>query len=95
VRRKLITGLVLTAAVAVVPSAAFAGEVTGNGKDTQGPAHARSICVFSGKNDSPTDPFPEGGVSQSYGQLVSKGLKGELPSPGVACNPTKGAPEEG
>ena len=93
-RRKLITGLVLATAVSVVPSAAFAGEVTGNGKPTQGPAHAKSICVFSGKNDSPSDPFPEGGVSQSYGQLVSKGLKAVLPSPGDACNPTKPAPEE-
>jgi hypothetical protein len=25
--------------------------VSGNGKATAGPAHAQSICVFSGKND--------------------------------------------
>jgi hypothetical protein len=31
--------------------AAFAGEVTGNGKPTGGPAHANSMCVFSGFNE--------------------------------------------
>ena len=64
---------------------AFAGEETGNGKDTQGPAHANSICVFSGQNDTPDDPAPEGGRVQSYGQLVKQGLKSAVPSPGVAC----------
>ena len=54
---------------------AFAGEETGNGKDTQGPAHANSICVFSGQNDTPDEPGPEGGRVQSYGQLVKQGLK--------------------
>ena len=70
-------------------SAAFAGEVNGNGKATAGPAHAHSICVFSGQNDDPTSTDPEnpGGVAQSYGySFVSKGLKGEVPNPGVACN---------
>ena len=42
---------VVFAAVSAV--SAFAGEVTGNGKDTQGPAHANSICVFSGQNHAP------------------------------------------
>ena len=64
---------------------ALAGEVTGNGKPTQGPAHANSICVFSGQNDTPNDPAPEGGRVQSYGQLVKQGLKGVVPSPGTAC----------
>ena len=55
-------------------SAAFAGEVTGNGKPTAGPAHANSICVFSGLNDDPGAPLDgsgpngPGGASQSYGQ---------------------------
>jgi hypothetical protein len=82
-------GVCAVAIVGASAGTAFAGEVTGNGKDTQGPAHANSICVFSGKNDSPTDPFPEGGQAQSYGQLVSKGLKAEFPSPGDACNPSR------
>jgi hypothetical protein len=62
---------------------ASAGEVTGTGGDTQGPAHANSICVFSGLND---DPAEEPGKTQSYGQAVRAGLKAFVPSPGVACN---------
>jgi hypothetical protein len=59
------------------------------GKPEQGVDHARSICAFSGLNDEPDAEFPEGGRTQSYGQLVRKGLKDVLPSPGDACNPTK------
>ena len=40
-----------------IAAPAFAGEITGNGKPTQGPAHANSICVFSGQNDDPTAPI--------------------------------------
>ena len=67
---------------------ASAGEITGNGKPTQGPAHAQSICAFSGQNDTPNAEFPEGGRVQSYGQLVRAGLKANpmVPSPGAACN---------
>ncbi len=87
-RVQSITAAALGAAVLVVAGAApsFAGEVTGNGKPTQGPAHANSICVFSGQNDTPDAEFPEGGRVQSYGQLVRVGLKAEVPGPGVACN---------
>jgi hypothetical protein len=70
-------------------SAAFAGEVTGNGKQTGAPEHANSICVFSGKNDNPdsTDPMDPGGVSQSYGQEVKLGLQDPHGlNPGDACN---------
>jgi hypothetical protein len=71
-------------------SAAFAGEVTGNGKPTHGPEHANSICVFSGKNDNPdsTDPMDPGGVAQSYGQEVKLGLQDPVDglNPGEACN---------
>jgi hypothetical protein len=71
---------------------AFAGEITGNGKPTGGPAHANSICVFSGKNDDPTAPLDgsgpngPGGVSQSYGQDVKLGLVDPHSfNPGDAC----------
>jgi hypothetical protein len=71
---------------------AFAGEVTGNGKPTGGPAHANSICVFSGKNDDPTAPLDgsgpngPGGVAQSYGQDVKLGLASPHAfNPGDAC----------
>jgi len=89
-KKSLLAAAVCVAAVAGAgTSVAFAGEVTGNGKATAGPAHAQSICVFSGKNDDPASTNPEnpGGVAQSYGfSFVSQGLKGEVPSPGVACN---------
>jgi hypothetical protein len=62
----------------VSTGAAFAGEITGNGKATAGPAHANSICVFSGKNDDPGAPLDgpngPGGPSQSYGQDNRLGL---------------------
>jgi hypothetical protein len=88
--KSLLAAAICAAAIAGAGvSAAFAGEVTGNGKATAGPAHAQSICVFSGKNDNPTSTNPENppGVAQSYGySFVSKGLKAEVPSPGEACN---------
>jgi hypothetical protein len=89
-KKSLLAVAVCAAAVAGAgASAAFAGEVTGNGKATAGPAHAQSICVLSGKNDDPSSTNPENpaGVAQSYGfSFVSQGLKGEVPSPAVACN---------
>jgi hypothetical protein len=63
------------------------------GQIERGPEHARSICSFSGQNDTPDDP-EEGGRVQSYGQIVAAGFKAEVPSPGFACNPEKG-PFEG
>jgi hypothetical protein len=90
-----------TAAFVVASTAtaapAFAGENTGNGKPTQGPTHANSICVFSGQNDDPTapiisaDPIPEapngpGGRTQSYGQDVRYGLLNpSIVTPGQTC----------
>jgi hypothetical protein len=79
-------------------SVAFAGEITGNGKPTQGPAHANSICVFSGQNDDPAapiisaEPIPgvapngPGGRTQSYGQDVRYGLLDHtIVTPGQSC----------
>jgi hypothetical protein len=81
-------GVCALAIVGASTGTAFAGEKTGNGEDTQGPAHANSICVFSGQNDNPDEAFPEDGRTQSYGQLVRKGQKDFFPSPGDACNPS-------
>jgi hypothetical protein len=91
--KSLLSAALCAAAVAAVgPGSAFAGEVTGNGKPTAGPAHANSICVFSGKNDDPTAPLdgsgPDGpgGVAQSYGQDVKLGLASPHEfNPGDAC----------
>ena len=83
---------VVSAVIMVGPGAgaAFAGEITGNGKPTAGVANANSICVFSGKNDDPTgiDPEENGppGVSQSYGQENKLGLQDPHTfNPGDAC----------
>jgi hypothetical protein len=87
-KRFLAVALVVAAFAGASASAAFAGEVTGNGKSTAGPANANSICVFSGKNDNP-EGSPEdgpGGVSQSYGQEVRLGLIDPQEfNPGDAC----------
>jgi hypothetical protein len=91
------TAVCTLALVGANASAAFAGEITGNGKPTGGPAHANSICVFSGQNDDPTapiisaDPIPEapngpGGRTQSYGQDVRYGLLNpSIVTPGQTC----------
>jgi poly(3-hydroxybutyrate) depolymerase len=63
------------------------------GQVEQGPAHANSICSFSGLNDTPDDP-EEGGQVQSYGQIVGTLAKlgvhvnaGPGPAaPGTECN---------
>jgi hypothetical protein len=93
--KSLITAAACAAVLAAASAgAAFAGEVTGNGKPTQGPAHANSICVFSGQNDDPTAPLSldmtiapngPGGHSQSYGQDVKLGLSPHDFNPGDAC----------
>jgi hypothetical protein len=84
----------------VSAGAAFAGEVTGNGKPTAGPTHANSICVFSGKNDDPGAPLDgsgpngPGGVSQSYGQELKLGLvDAHAFNPGDACRGGSNVPE--
>jgi hypothetical protein len=81
-------------------SAAFAGEITGNGKPTAGPTHANSICVFSGKNDDPGAPLDgsgpngPGGPSQSYGQENRLGLiDPHAFNPGDACRGGSNTPE--
>ena len=82
----------MVAALAVPALAAPQGQVE------RGPAHAKSICSFSGQNDEPDDPV-EGGRTQSYGQEVRKGniepsaVKSGAPSPGTFCNPQKAPPE--
>ena len=51
-------------------STASAGEITGNGKPTQGPAHANSICVFSGLEDGEEGtPSGPGAPPQNWGQI--------------------------
>jgi len=67
----------------------LAGEVTGKGEPTAGPANANSICVFSGQNDDPMGLDPENGPpgrTQSYGQDVRMGfIDPTVFNPGDAC----------
>ena len=95
--RALVATAVCTLVIGLSASAASAGEITGNGKPTAGPAHANSICVFSGQNDDPDAPLVvgdpvlapngPGGISQSFGQnvkIVGSGLT-KVITPGAAC----------
>jgi hypothetical protein len=59
----------------------------------QGVDTARSVSAYSGLNNDPAEAFPFDGRVQSYGQLVKRDFKAMAPSPGVACNPTKGFEE--
>ena len=69
-RRAAVAGGTLAAAVlAVSASPAVAGEVTGNGKPTGAPAHANSICAFSGQNDGNPPPGRTAAHVQSWGQI--------------------------
>jgi len=88
-KRFIATVSVVAASACLSVGAAFAGEVTGNGKPTAGPAHANSICVFSGQNDDPQGLDPEngpGGRTQSFGQDVRNGfIDPRQFNPGDAC----------
>ena len=82
---------IITAAVCAVvlvglaPAAAFAGEITGNGKSLH-PLRANSECAFSGLDDADDDGFEH---TQSWGQ-IPKADRAFLTSigvyPGRACN---------
>ena len=75
-------------------SAAQAGEITGNGKPTQGPAHANSICTFSGLEDGDGAGFPGPGGAPPQNWGHSKEAFGATPAerkasgfqPGDSCN---------
>ena len=92
--RAFVAAGVCALAIGVSANAAFAGEVTGTGEETAGPAHANSICVFSGQNDDPNAPLTldltvapngPGGITQSYGQNVKLGADPHVFNPGDAC----------
>jgi hypothetical protein len=77
-----------------VAAPAFAGEYDGRGNPVPGGVNGKSECSYSGRdvldtveNNPPgyNDDALTGGEVQSYGRLVKLGLKGEFPSPGMAC----------
>lgn len=81
-RRLLMVALLAVSMAMASVGAAFAGEVTGNGDLNGAPAHANSICAFSGLEDGP--PVVPG-TTQSWGQDV-RGVGGPFEfTPGNAC----------
>ncbi len=85
-------GIVLSAALVLGTTTAFAGEITGNGKKID--SHARSECAYSGLQD---DAEGDAGVFkgdrvQNWGQLTDFGrwvfeqFFG-ITSPSQGCNP--------
>ncbi len=80
--------------VGVMTGPALAGEITGTGKPTNGPAHANSISAFSGLEDGDRAGFagPGGAPPQNWGH--SKEAFGDTPAerkasgfqPGDSCN---------
>jgi len=89
------------ASIALASGPAFAGEITGSGKATQGPAHAHSICVYSGLEDgdvpigTPGFPGPGGAPPQNWGHTQQAArdagatpadLKASGFQPGDSCN---------
>lgn len=112
--RRLMTRFGIAVSVAAVVlslsvSAAFAGEVTGNGKplwtntqewDEHHTLHGESLCAFSGQEDGQFEASPEfdpnAGHAQSWGQIPKEGrdfLTSIGLNPGIACNPTKSGGE--
>jgi hypothetical protein len=98
-KKKFLLAAALTAALAALtPSAAFAGEITGSGKPTQGPAHANSICAFSGLEDGDGAGFPGPGGAPPQNWGHSKEAFGSTPAerkasgfqPGDSCNGHRG-----
>jgi hypothetical protein len=88
-KRSLLALAICAVIAALSASSAFAGEVTGNGKATAGPAHTNSICAFSGRNDGTPPPGRTAAHVQNWGQIpkqVRDVLATEGSHPGDACN---------
>jgi hypothetical protein len=96
---KLVTLAVFTILTTGMSSSAFAGEVTGRHNRTAAPAHANSICAYSGLEDGTTlvgfdefgqpifvDDTPYGpGLVQNPHQENSAGIIHEPGIPGTSC----------
>ena len=92
----LVAALCAVVVAAVGASSAFAGESTGNGKQTpigiatpEAP-HASSICSFSGQNPEglldPSDPDFEPGRVQNWGHVDKAFFRSIGAAPGQSCN---------
>jgi hypothetical protein len=95
--KRYLLAVALCAAViaAMGTGSAFAGEVTGNGKQTpiglatEDDPHASSICSFSGQNDGEPPPGRTAEHVQSWGQIpkAERDLMATMGfHPGDSCN---------
>lgn len=105
---------ILKCAAAILTTAALASAAPVSAGEIKGPPptsnyageeldiHSRSICAFSGLNDSPLgdpDAGDPGGITQSFGSFFgSSGFpvssldpRTDELSPGFGCNPNRGA----
>src|SRR5215203_59890 len=70
-KMKLVAAAAVCAGAVLGPvSSSFAGEITGNGKPTAGPDHAKSLCTFSGLEDFDLEDPVDPGVTQNWGQII-------------------------
>jgi hypothetical protein len=97
-RLRYLTAPAVVVAALALASPASAGEITGNGKPAQGPAHASSICSFSGLEDGDGAGFPGPGGAPPQNWGHSKEAFGATPAerkasgfqPGDSCNGHRG-----
>jgi hypothetical protein len=95
-KTKILLALAAGAGSVLALHAAFAGEITGNGKWIAGspdaPLNGKSECAFSGQQDDPGEPPFRGLIAQSWGQ-IPKTVRDVLTvmglNPGISCNPQK------
>src|SRR5919202_2604870 len=71
--KRIVSLLAVLAMVALAAAPALAQAQGPGDPELHGPPHANSICSFSGLNDEPDLPAPEGGRTKNYGQLVRQG----------------------
>lgn len=94
--RKLLTVTTLATSMLFAATSASAGEVNGKGGDVD--PNGKSICSYSGLNDTPEgDPQGTAGRTQSFGQSVRLGVRDPTAfngpnspafHPGFLCNAT-------
>ena len=82
--KRIVSLLAVLAMVALAAAPALAQAQGPGDPELHGPPHANSICSFSGLNDEPDLPAPEGGRTQNYGQLVRQGAADPSAQPGPA-----------
>ena len=109
IRRVVSSALAAVLLASLAATAAFAGEVTGNGSSLKVDGggkwgtglHARSFCAYSGQEDLQFVAGGSKGVpghAQSWGQIPKADRDFIAPlgfHPGRACNPNYGPPPEG